>query len=207
MDTKYKNAQIKALQYWFIDGLVELAAGLIGILLAILFWVWKLIFVWRWSLPVIFIIALSVSFGLRLIIQRIKARMTYPQTGYVSPFSGFETKRSIVILIIIILLIFGVNYILSKNGEQGALWSPGLSGMVFFAIFIWLGISTHIKRFYLLALISFSIGLIMALKAIDYFHGLSILSGVIGLVLLLQGYRVRKTYLHQNSLTGISHDE
>ena len=119
MNEKFVNVQKKAIQYWFIDGLAELAAGLVGFFLAVLFWVWQDVFTWRWSLPVILVAAFTVSFGLRLIIQRIKERTTYPRTGYVSPFSGLESKWSVVILIAFSLVMLGLNYFFSTKGSKG----------------------------------------------------------------------------------------
>jgi hypothetical protein len=200
MNEKISNVQRNAIQYWFIDGLAELAAGLISIFLAVLFWIWQVVFTWRWSLPVILVGALAVSFGLRLIIQRIKERTTYLQTGYVSPFSGLESKWSVVILIAFSFLLLGLNFILSTKGPQGLLWSPGLASLIFTFIFIWTGVMTKLKRFFILAIISLSIGSILVFLKLDYFQGVSVLTGIIGLVLLIQGYRVRKKYNHQSSM-------
>jgi hypothetical protein len=200
MNEKINNSQKKAIQYWFIDGLAELAAGLVAILLAVLFWVWQDMFTWRWSLPFIFVVALIVSFGLRLIVQRIKVRTTYLQTGYVSPFSGFESKWSVVLLIIISLLLVGLNYYLSIKGAQSLMWSPGMAGLIFSVIFVWVATSTKLKRFFNLALISLGVGLILVLNEVGYLQGVSILTGIVGLVLLTQGYLIRNKYLHQSSM-------
>jgi len=199
MNEKFVNVQKKAIQYWFIDGLAELAAGLVGIFLAVLFWVWQDVFTWRWSLPVILVAAFAVSFGLRLIIQRIKARSTYPRTGYVSPFSGLESKWSVVILIAFSLVMLGLNYFFSTKGSKGLLWSPGLAGLIFTLIFVWTGAMTKLKRFFLLAIICLIIGLILVFLKLDYFQGVSVLTGIVGLVLLVQGYQVRKIYLLRSS--------
>ncbi|PKO05450.1 MAG: hypothetical protein CVU41_12530 [Chloroflexi bacterium HGW-Chloroflexi-3] len=198
MNEKFVNVQKKAIQYWFIDGLAELAAGLIGIFLAVLFWVWHQVFTWRWSLPVILVAAFAVSFGLRLIIQRIKVRSTYPLTGYVSPFSGLESKWSVVILIAFSLVLLGLNYLFSTQGSQGLIWSPGLAGIIFTFIFVWTGATTKLKRFFILAIISLILGLILVLLKLDYFQGVSVLTEIVGLVLLVQGYQVRKIYLQQS---------
>jgi hypothetical protein len=202
MNEKFLNVQKKAIQYWFIDGLAELAAGLVGFFLAVLFWVWQQVFIWKWSLPVLLVAAFAVSFGLRLIIQHIKARSTYPRTGYVSPFSGLESKWSVLILVVFSFFLVGMNYFLSTKGSQGLMWSPGLAGFIFMFIFGWTGIMTKIKRFFILATICLLIGLILVLLEMDYFQGVSILTGIVGLVLLVQGYLVRKTYLNQSSQMG-----
>lgn len=200
MNNNFNNVQKRAIQYWFVDGLAELAAGLIGLFLAVLFWIWQVIFTWRWSLPVIMGAGLGVSFGLRLIIQRIKERTTYLRTGYAAPFSGLEHKWSAAILVAFTLLLLGLNYYLSIQGPQGLLWSPGAAGLIFALIFAWTGAVTKLRRFYVLALLSLCVGAVLAIFGMDYFRGVGVLTGVVGLILLYQGYRVRKAYFSENPL-------
>ncbi|MBE0411405.1 MAG: hypothetical protein IBX69_16910 [Anaerolineales bacterium] len=200
MNKNFTNVQKRAIQYWFVDGLAELAAGLVSLFLAILFWIWQVVFMWRWSLPVIMVAGLGVSFGLRLIIQRIKERTTYLRTGYAAPFSGLEHKGSIAIVVAFTLLLLGLNYYLSTQGPQGLLWSPGVAGLVFAFIFAWTGALTKLRRFYFLALLSLCVGVALAVSGMDYFRGVGVLAGVVGLTLLYQGYRARKAYIRENPL-------
>ncbi len=80
----------RAASYWFIDGLPEIISGLALALLGAL-WI---CFEWTRSLPwiervwsfVAMLLLLTVLFGWeRNIVQYIKARLTYPRTGYVRP--------------------------------------------------------------------------------------------------------------------------
>ena len=80
MGENFTKVQQRAIQYWFLDGLAEISAGLICFLLVALFVLWQLIPLTRWSLFIFFIPAFAVSFGLRLLIQKIKERTTYPRT-------------------------------------------------------------------------------------------------------------------------------
>ncbi len=198
MNKNLTNVQDRAIQYWFVDGLAELAAGLVSLFLALIFWIWEFAFTWRWSLPVILVAGLVVSFGIRLIIQRIKVRTTYPRTGYASPLSGMESKWSVVILAAFTLFLLGANFLLSTLGQRGLLWSPALAGLAFAFLFAWTGVITKLRRFFLLALFSLGFGVIFAAIGLDYFRGAGALAGLVGLVLLYQGYRIRKTYLNQN---------
>ncbi len=198
MSENFSKAQKRAVQYWFIDGLAELAAGLVSLFLALLFLLWQVIFSWRWSLPVILIGVLAVSFGIRLIIQRMKERTTYLRTGYASPLSGLESKWSVVMLVAFTAFLLGANYFLSTLGRPGLLWSPALAGLVFAFLFAWTGVVAKLKRFFPLALLSLCLGAILAVIGLDFFWGIGALAGFVGLVLLYQGYRVRKIYIQQN---------
>ncbi len=202
MNNHLANAQKRAIQYWFVDGLAELAAGLVSLFLAVLFGVWQIVFTWRWSLPVILFAGLAVSFGLRLIIQQIKERSTYLRTGYVAPFTGLESKRSILLTIIFALLLLGLNYYLSTQGPQGLLWSPGAAGLVFAFIFAWIGMLAKLRRFTFLALFSLCVGVLLSILAFDYLRGVSILAGLVGLIMLYQGYRVHRAYKRANVQPG-----
>ena len=207
MNKNFTKVQERALQYWFVDGLAEFASGLVSLFLAVLFSIWQVIFMWRWSLPVILVAGFAVSFGLRLIIQRIKERTTYLRTGYAAPFNGLESKRSIVITIAFALLLLGSNYYLTTNGPQGLLWSPGMAGVAFAFGFAWTGALTKLRRFYFLALLSLCVGVALAVLGMDYFRGVGVLAGVVGLILLYQGFRARKAYISQNPALGKPIDE
>jgi hypothetical protein len=198
-----KIVQKRAVQYWFIDGLAELAAGLVSLFLAALFWLWQSIFLWRWSLPVIFAAGLTLSFGLRLAILRIKERTTYVRTGYAAPFTGLENKRSVIITMAFTLCLLGANYYLSTREPQGLLWSPGLAGSVFAFIFVWTGVLTKIRRFYFLAFLSLCVGIAVVGLGMDYLQGVGALAGVVGLALLCQGLWIHRVYTRQNPPRGI----
>ncbi len=198
MNKNFSAVQKRAIQYWFVDGLAEIAAGLVSLFLALLFWIWQVAFTWRWSLPVILFAGLAVSFGIRLIIQRIKERTTYLRTGYASPFSGLERRWSVISLVAFTIFLVGSNYYLSSTGQQGLLWSPVLAGLTFAFLFTWTGAMTKLRRFYFLAFLSLCLGVILVATGVDYFRGMGVTAGVVGLVLLYQGYRVRRAYLHQD---------
>ncbi|MDA8219080.1 MAG: hypothetical protein M0Z94_15860 [Dehalococcoidales bacterium] len=207
MNDEITKAQERASQYWFVDGLAELAAGSVSLFLAVLVLLWQVIFMWRWSLLVIGVAGLAFSFGLRLVIQRIKERTTYVRTGYASPFSGLESKRNVVITAAFTLLLLGANYWLTTKGPPSLLWSPGMAGLAFAVCFAWVGALTKLRRFYSLALLSICVGITLAILGMDYFRGLGVLAGVVGLVLLYQGYLVRKAYISQSLPLSTPTDE
>lgn len=198
MNENLKKIQQRAVQYWFIDGLAEIGAGLVSLLLAILFLNWQVIFRSRWSLAVVLFVGLAVSFGLRLIIQRIKEGSTYLQTGFAAPFTGLENKRSVAIAVAFTILFLGFNLYLTLHGSQSMRWSSGLAGLVFAFIFAWTGYLTALRRFYYLALFGLVVGAVLAFLGVGYAIGVGFLTGSIGLVLIFFGIRTRKAYLGQN---------
>jgi MFS family permease len=206
MNQNFTKVQNRTIQYWF-DGLAECAAGLIGLFVAVLFWIWPFFFMWRWSLIVILVAGLAVSFGLRLIINRIKERTTYPRTGYAAPTDSLKSKRSLIISIAFILIFIGSDYFLTTRASQNLLWSPGLAGFGVAWVFTWIGTLTKRRQLYILAILSLCVGIALAVLGVDYFQGIGILAGVVGLILLYQGYRTHKVYIKQNPLLNNPIDE
>lgn len=207
MNQNLTKAQNRTEQYWFVDGLAECAAGLLGLFAAVLFWILPFFFVWRWSLMVILAIGLAVSIGLRFIIHRIKEHTTYPRTGYAAPADSIKSKRSLIITGAFMLLFLGSNYILTTKASQNLLWSPGLAGLGIALVITWIGTMTKRWRLLILAILSIFLGIALALLGVNYFQGTGILFGIAGLFLLIQGYRTHKAYIHQNPLLNDPIDE
>lgn len=198
MSENLTKAQQRAVQYWFVDGLAEIAAGLASLLLALFFVIWPYIIKTRWSLLIFFAVAFAVSFGLRLVIQRIKERTTYPRTGYVAPLTGFENKRALVIAVAFTVLLLAVNFYLTLQGPKALLWSPGVAGLVFAFIFSLTGYWSGLRRLYFLALFCCLTGILLVFLRIGYLTGVAVLTGLIGTILLYFGIRTRRAYLRQN---------
>ena len=207
MDQKITKIQNRTVQYWFIDGLAECAAGLLALFVAVIFWILPFFFMWRWSLPVILVAGLMVAFALRLIISCIKVRSTYPRTGYIAPTDILKSKRSLLITLIFVLIFFGSNYLLTTRASTDLIWSPGLSGVGFALVFAWIGALTKVKRIYFSAFLSLFVGISLALLGMDYFKGTAILAASIGLVWLYLGYRTYKAYIRQNPLPSDAYEE
>ena len=198
MGETFTKVQHRAIQYWFLDGLAEISAGLICFLLVALFVLWQLIPLTRWSLFIFFIPAFAVSFGLRLLIQKIKERTTYPRTGYVAPFSGMENKRALVMMIVFTIVLLAVNFYLTTQGETALLWSPGVAGLTFAFVFAWTGYLTALRRFYFTAFFSLFVGAALVFLEIGYFSGVAILTGLTGVILLFSGIQARRAYFRLN---------
>jgi len=203
MDDHIHKAQQRAVQYWFVDGLAEIGAGILCLLLAVFFLLWEGMEKSRWSLIYFFGTGLVVAVGLRLIIQMIKQRLTYPRTGYTAPPGGFENKRLAWIVAGFTVLLLVLNLYLSLQGPTTMLWSAGLAGLLFAFVFGWTSYATGLRRFAFLALISLGLGALLGFLGIGYWTGMAILTGWIGVILLLYGFRGLREYKRRiESSTG-----
>jgi Flp pilus assembly protein TadB len=118
-----------------------------------------------------------------------------------------ESKASLIITAGFTLLLLASNSYLVTHGRRDLLWSPALAGSAFALMFAWAGVLTKLRRFYLVALLSLCAGIVLAVLGVDYFRGVAVLAGVVGLILLVQGYRVHKAYVSQNRPPGGTTDE
>lgn len=119
MSNFIRDAEKRTLRYWTEDGLPDLYIGLGFILYALLTW-WsaRSSLGWVEALKSIFLVAMIV--GGRIVVEKIKMRLTYPRTGYVA--YSQPPRRQIVFSLLLSLFIAGVLalvifYTLSVQGE------------------------------------------------------------------------------------------
>jgi MFS family permease len=198
MNTGIRKTQQRARQYWFIDGLAELAAGTIALFLAAGYWATQFAPLSHWSLLIFLLAGLGIAFGIRLVIQKIKERQTYPRTGYAAPLKGWENKRVVMAVVVFVILLIVVQILLNQQGNLSLQWSPAISGFIFTFMFGLAAYQTGLNRFYLLAAFDALIGIGLAIAGLGYMPGVSILSMLTGLWLLSAGSWVRWNYLRQN---------
>lgn len=198
MRTHLTRAQQRAHQYWFVDGLAEIAAGIVSLLLAVLFGIWPLLTKSPWSLLLFMAFATAVSGGLRLFITKIKEKSTYPRTGYVSPPTGLENKRLLAAAVAATLLLLAVNLIITLQWPTSAAWIPMAAGLIFAFVFAFTAYLAGLRRFYGLALLSLLVGIGLGLLGSGFLEGAAALTALVGFCLLFLGIRTRQAYIHQN---------
>lgn len=197
MNEKLTRVQVRARQYWFIDGLAEMGAGLVCLILAALYSLLQVFFTWRWSLPVLMLAALAAAISLRLLIQRIKEKSTYPRTGYIAPPTGTENRGLVAALVAFTILLLGLNAYLVITGNTAALWSPALDGLAFGFLLVWTGVLVHLRRLIVLGVFDALLGTALSLLAVPFFTSLAVLCAATGLILLVTGWTARRQYLSQ----------
>lgn len=203
MSDTYKDIERKTRRYWYVDGLAEI---FIGLLLAVT------------GLMVLAMEAAPPGSGQRIalvagmmviifggawlggkMVRAVKARVTYPRTGYVSyrKPTRQRRRRNILIMIpiaaiwIILVVIFGKGLIA---------WVPLIEGLVLAAL-LWVA-GMGLLRFYLLAGLSLVVGGILAYLQIGGNVGQMAFNAVMGLFLAISGTITLIQYLRQTSAPG-----
>lgn len=203
MEDKLKTTQVKAIQYWFADGLAELLGASICILLAIYFAAQQIIP--QSSFAIFFLLVFVAAYGLRKLMYGFRQRATYPRTGYVAAKRGPQDRRllAVAITFTVLLLAFILYTILS--GIDVIPWLTAVGGMIFAFLFFMTASEAKLCRFYYLAGFSILLGVGLVLIGLGNFWGMAVHSLVIGISLTAFGIRTRLSYL-RNSALPLEHE-
>ena len=203
MNDSVKKQKQRTLQYWYVDGLSEMASGFIFLLLALTFWIvhklpGSLLSGLMAGVGQPLIIILGLLFASR-VVRRIKENLTYPRTGYVS-YRNRHGKRRWLSMVITILVsaTFAVITVLVMQylGEIKIIIFVGLL-VALSKIFI--AYRVGLLRFYISAGLTFVLALLLAWfypgsYAVYYlfFLGMGTIWLISGLVTLLKYLRDTK---------------
>jgi hypothetical protein len=207
MQDNLKTSQLRAIQYWFADGLPELSGGVICLLLAIYFAIQQVMPASLGGFAFIFLALFIASFGVRKLMLSIRQRKTYPRTGYIEVRKGWQDRRLMWVAIGFTLLLMGFLLYTILRGLQTMLWMPVIGGVIFLFIFFLAGYRTKLTRFYFVSGFSLLLGLFLSFSKLGDFWGTALLSLGTGLVLLAFGVVTRVDYLRHSPASGELADE
>lgn len=195
-ELKIENIIRNTRKYWYVDGLSEIAGGLIIFAAGLTYWLVSTLedtsikfILLMVAQPAVIIVG---SLLVQKILPRIKERLTYPRTGYLTfrkPPKKRRFKRILVVGLLAVVVSALVTMISSALPTQ---YLPLLSS-VFLTIFsIYIAYQTAVPRFYgiafLMLLLGAAISFINPGKTLPYtlfFCGIGIIwiiSGVITLI-------------------------
>jgi hypothetical protein len=202
MSDDLKKPQLRALQYWLVDGVGELFVGFFFLLVAIVYYL-------KESAPgtilsKIFSIASVIlvcggAFGSRWIIQRIKERTTYPNTGYVTYNSGWNKKNNSAIAIVVMTLLLAYVIITLVIDTKFIDWGPVVGGLFMGILLVQVGYRFATPRLYILAFLGLLIGAGLVISGLSLVLGWPLFFGLFGLILITSGSLTLRKYLCQTS--------
>lgn len=180
------NASQRVRQYANVDGLLELALGIVLFLIALTSVVSE-------RLPSIVpaIIYLPLAIAIPLLFQgtlRLKQRVTYPRTGYAVPRS--PPRHFTFIFFALLLLLTAVQGFFLSSLDQGTLL---LLGVLMAGLLWWLG--AGLVRFYCLAVTSLVLSIALTWLPLGDSLGGTIFCVALGLLLLTSGAYTLHRYL------------
>jgi MFS family permease len=211
MDTNVKSLQRKALQYWWIDGLAELAFALEMIVISLYFVLVQQIHSEPWTviaasvgMPAIF---LTTFFLAGKLVLYVKEKITFPRTGYVRypKRKAISRKRRLVVGAVIgFVTAVAVNLsreFLGSNAQWIVVTLIMMMGMIY------IGYLVEVYRYYAIGVLIFLWGIAMIWMTIPSGYEYAWLFGGIGLINLIFGLAVFLRYLkHYPKVEGEAYD-
>ena len=193
-------------RYWYVDGLNELAVGVVVSLLGVYYYVLGHIpnsgtRAWLLGLGMPALIILGALAG-RWVVARLKEHLTYPRTGYVS-YRRPGIRRRILVSLLSAVAAAALVYFSSRLLErfsQNLL--PILTGLLFAILILYLGLNYGVARFYLLALGTFLMGLLTAWLSLPEPFDSALFFGGAGVLWILSGGLTLVRYLRSTTPAG-----
>jgi hypothetical protein len=200
MSDTYKEIEQKTRRYWYVDGLAEIFIGLLLVITGLLVLAPEYLPPGSWlRLVAVAALVAIISGGAWLggrLVKSMKARITYPRTGYVNYRRSSRRRRLRNFLIMLPIAVLWTILILIL-GKGLIAWIPLIDGVILGAI-LWV-IGSGLIRFYLLAGLSLLVGGILAYFQMGELSGQALFDLIMGLCLAVSGTITLIHYLSQTS--------
>lgn len=197
MKNELDTAMQRTRQYWYVDGLNEMAFGAISLLLGVYFYTQATLppdsLLYR-ILDTAFVLIL-VGGGLlaNRIVSRIKATLTYPRTGYVSYPQPSKNRRLLLALVAMLVAALVSMFLILTPASLD--WMPAISGLVVGGVWLFIAIKIGITRFYLLAAVSLILGGALAVSGLDNILAVGIYYASMAVAMFISGGLTLLRYL------------
>lgn len=199
-----ENALNRAYANWIKDGFYEIGLGIlfagVGAIRAMIHFAGDKTPAYYWLVAAVFIFMLVIGGGTGFVLKRLKARITYPRTGYTKFKPRKRNFKSTLVIFIFAGILGGLLGVLSMQPNQAdaGMLVPIAFGIVGAGVFTYGAQRIGVKRLYVLAAASIAIGLVLAVLRVGVVLGLSFFYFSIGLAMLLSGSFALVGYLRDN---------
>ncbi len=205
MQSDFLDVERRVKRYWYTDGIGELIGGGTFILLGIYFALQEYLgdkslisAILQSSFALLFIGGAILS---RWLVNILKARLTYPRTGYieyqVGP-RGTAWRRIWVIGLASIAAVLAMVFVRLFQFFDSMV---AFTGLIAALIFVAIGAkSSGIIRFYILGVVSLVLGLVLSMSRLPNGYSLGLLYGVVGVCACIFGGLTLRRYLQENPL-------
>lgn len=202
LESTLKQSEKRAYQHWYQDGLAEAAVGGYAVLVGLLF------FGERWlggpGISAILLPSIMVGGVLmhRSILRRLKARISYSRTGYVSYQEPSKRLPWLALGLVFALgLLIGVVLVLAElpspqvDFDYLATWLTLLLGGIFAAPSLYLAYQFDLRRYYILAIVSVLLGIVVYMLRLGYPLAPAAYFTAMGVAVVISGLLTLQRYL------------
>jgi hypothetical protein len=211
MSNELKESQRRAIRYFYADGTFEYGFGLLFLILAGYFYAETHAIGWLSAIVDVSLVVVLIcgAYLIKFLTRKLKERITYPRTGYVSYRRETGIKRGwrIVLGFIVGGIVAGGISLLVSNQDIKIAILTLISGTLFGLVLSFLGWRTSVRRFYMLGLLSAVMGVTMAFSGLGFYPSLVGYYAGFAVVLFLTGTCVLLTYMRQNPIQRTGLDE
>ena len=202
-----ENTLNRAYAHWLEDGIFEIGGGIllvgVGTLRAIIHFAEAKTPAYYWLSAGLLVFMIGVTWGGTYVSKILKARITYPRTGYITfrPRTyNVKTILAIVAVFIITGVLGGIVGVLATQPNQQEIGGivPIAQGIVGAIVFTYAAQRIEEKRFYYLAVFSLGIGLAIGAVGVGVVLGLSFFYLSIGLAIVVSGCVAMVKYLRSH---------
>ena len=205
MKSNVSNVEQRLNRYWFTDGLGELIGGVMFIGLGFYFGIQAylgpdstLSGILQVSLVLLLIGGAVIG---RRLINNLKTRLTYPRTGYVEYRQNNKGGRSKPVLVMMLAFAISALAIAFVQIFKSFNSMVAVTGFIVAMILVLLRTKTSgLLRFYILAGISFMLGILLSLSGLPDGYSLGLYYGLMGVCFLVSGSLTLRRYLNENPL-------
>lgn len=200
-----QNLEQRVRAYWYEDGIAELATGGVFVLLGLYFGLQGYLGegstlggILQMSLILLFIAGAYIT---RRVIQSLKARLTYPRTGYVEYHVDTRGKRlraiaALVIGMVIAAMLIGLYR--AVHSLDAVVLATGVLVALIWSILC--ARAARVNRFYVLAALSLVLGVLLSLSGWPQGYALGCFYGSLGVATMISGALALRHYLSRNPM-------
>lgn len=183
-------------QYWFEDGLVEIAVGGVLVAIALLFLAEVASGTAGLAAPGLPVVVGGGSWLAGRAVKAAKERLTYPRTGYVA-YKRERRRGRIVRTLAACAVMGGLVGAVMAQLPSGA-WITAAEGLLGSVAFFLLGHKVDLTRFYALAGVSALLGVAASWAGLSDTLGSVVLYGGIGVAVIASGLVALRGYLRSS---------
>lgn len=205
MEDRMLDVEQRVKRYWYSDGIADISVGAMFLMLGLFFGVQgyfgegsKVAVILQVSMV---LVMMGGIFGVQWLVNTLKARLTYPRTGYVeyrAKDKESNQRRYVVIAVALIIVVASiVLFDFVRELDSMVLTSGILVGAVFIAL---RGKSTGVTRFYILGGIAIVLGVGLSMGNLHQLYNLALFYGLEGVLLMITGGVVLRRYISQNPM-------
>jgi hypothetical protein len=203
MANDLKEPQLRARQYFYVDGSFEFGFGLLSLLLAGYLYVETHVHGWLSAIVDVSLVLVMIGGGVLVnrLTRKLKERVTYPRTGYISyrrERKPKQVRRAMISIVTGGLIAALATTLVAAPHRPNIAVMPVFSGILFGLILAIIGWRSAIQRFYLLAVLSAAVGIALSFSGLGDYPGLVAYYAATAVILLFTGACVLRSYLRKN---------